>query len=532
VAVTGATSYTASWSLARKASCAVEEYSGVGAVSNAGNYNYGTATPATISTTLAHANGFLVSAIGMNYSVTLTASTGTLRQAEAGGTSSANSVAIIDNTAASGSVSAISTLSYLSAEWNAVSVELDPTSSIPQVASPFCSPTSGTVTVIVNCTIPTGATGCYTLNGDTPTTPATPNGTCNSDSGNELQYTGPITISVASTLKILATESGYTNSSVVPYTYSASGAASPPSCSPTSGIVPLVLSCTNPNVGTTIMCLSVGSTPVSNGLGTACTSGTSLGTSSPESYSVSPAETITVIAGVASKTDSAPVSYTYTSPSSTGVPNPGSNGIVKCTGTACSTSAIAGAGVDYVIPSGNVATATTATTAIAASAAGTECSAGSGARGVDASWNAIGCTAYDPSGAAATAQSNAETYSANASNLANGTVTQARLPATSTQTVATGTIALNTAVVATGQCETTATATATGALTTDRLVLDDPGADIFTVTGYNPQLSTGSLTVSKWITAGQINIRVCNPFLNPGPITPSALTLGWSVYRP
>jgi hypothetical protein len=251
----------------------------------------------------------------------------------------------------------------------------------------------------------------------------------------------------------------------------------------------------------------------------------SLGTGASGNLPVTAAETLKVIAGVAGKNDSSVAIYTYTAPAGF-VPNPAANGIVKCGGTNCDGSSIAGAGTDYVVPSGNVATAN----GLASPPSG--CSAGSAPTGVNASGAAQNCTAYDAAGAAATAQSNAQAYSSNASHLASGTVAQNLLPATSTQTVATGTIALNTAVVAPGQCETTATATATGALTTDRLVLDDPGADIFTVTGYNPQLSTGSLTVSKWITAGQVNVRVCNPFLNPGPITPSALTLGWSVYRP
>lgn len=85
--------------------------------------------------------------------------------------------------------------------------------------------------------------------------------------------------------------------------------ASPPSCTPTGGVVPQTVTCTNPNSGTTIMCYAFyPTTPATNGAGTACSTGTQYTTA----LAISSAETLNVIAGVASETDSSVVSYSYT----------------------------------------------------------------------------------------------------------------------------------------------------------------------------------------------------------------------------
>ena len=88
-----------------------------------------------------------------------------------------------------------------------------------------------------------------------------------------------------------------------------SNTTNPPSCTPTSGVVPQTVTCTNPNTGTTIMCYASSPTvPATNGLGTACSSGTAYTTQ----LAISSAETLEVIAGVAGQSDSSVSSYTYT----------------------------------------------------------------------------------------------------------------------------------------------------------------------------------------------------------------------------
>jgi hypothetical protein len=89
--------------------------------------------------------------------------------------------------------------------------------------------------------------------------------------------------------------------------------ASVPSCSPQNGSVPQTVTCTNPNSGTRIMCYTVSPTvPSTNGLGTLCTVGTSMGTGTTGTVTINSAETLEVMAGVAGDIDSSVVSYTYT----------------------------------------------------------------------------------------------------------------------------------------------------------------------------------------------------------------------------
>lgn len=72
--------------------------------------------------------------------------------------------------------------------------------------SPAAGTYSGTQTVIISG--PSGATICYTTNGTTPA--ATTEGTCSTGT----TYSSAITVSSTETIQALATESGYTNSSV------------------------------------------------------------------------------------------------------------------------------------------------------------------------------------------------------------------------------------------------------------------------------------------------------------------------------
>lgn len=84
-------------------------------------------------------------------------------------------------------------------------VELTP----PQVATPTASPASGAVlsgTAITLSTTTAGATIYYTTNGTTPTTASA-------------QYTSPISITTATTIKAIAVKSGMTNSSVLTAAY-------------------------------------------------------------------------------------------------------------------------------------------------------------------------------------------------------------------------------------------------------------------------------------------------------------------------
>jgi hypothetical protein len=87
--------------------------------------------------------------------------------------------------------------------------------------------------------------------------------------------------------------------------------ASSPSCSPGTGTYNATQSarCTNPNSGTTVMCFTTnGTTPATNGLGTGCTTGTAY----TVAISVTVSETIKIIAGTSTLTDSALVSHVYT----------------------------------------------------------------------------------------------------------------------------------------------------------------------------------------------------------------------------
>lgn len=88
------------------------------------------------------------------------------------------------------------------------------------LAAPVCTPGTGNYggAQTVNCTLPGSSTGCYTTTGVAPTAP-TP-GTCG---GGSSTYSGAITISSTKTLQILATEAGFTNSPVSPYSYVIAG---------------------------------------------------------------------------------------------------------------------------------------------------------------------------------------------------------------------------------------------------------------------------------------------------------------------
>lgn len=96
-----------------------------------------------------------------------------------------------------------------------------------------------------------------------------------------------------------------------------------------------------------------------------------------------------------------------------------------------------------------------------------------------------------------------------------------------THTIASGTKALDTDAILTTACDTLATTTATGAASTDTLVIT-PNADISGVTGYTAA-TTGGLTIYYWLTTNTINWKVCNP--TSSTITPGAVTLNYRIVR-
>lgn len=98
-------------------------------------------------------------------------------------------------------------------------VSIGSSSGTPTAAQPTDSPGAGTYSSAqtVTLTTSTGAAAiCYTEDGTTPTATA---GTCT----NGTTYTGGFTISSTTTLKAIASESGYNNSSVLTSVYTISG---------------------------------------------------------------------------------------------------------------------------------------------------------------------------------------------------------------------------------------------------------------------------------------------------------------------
>jgi hypothetical protein len=89
-------------------------------------------------------------------------------------------------------------------------------------------------------------------------------------------------------------------------------------------------------------------------------------------------------------------------------------------------------------------------------------------------------------------------------------------------TIANGTAAMTTAGIAAGACGTTVTVAATGVLTTDTIDVSHNAA----ATNGNG----GNLILNWWPTAGNVNFNYCNP--SAGIVTPTAMTVNWSVRRP
>lgn len=91
-------------------------------------------------------------------------------------------------------------------------------------------------------------------------------------------------------------------------------------------------------------------------------------------------------------------------------------------------------------------------------------------------------------------------------------------------TLASGATALGTSSIPAATCATVVTATATGTLTTSRIIFT-PNASLNAVTGYG---AAGTLTIAAYPTANAVNFDVCNH--DPSnAVTPGAVTVNWLV---
>ncbi|MGA3006409.1 MAG: chitobiase/beta-hexosaminidase C-terminal domain-containing protein, partial [Opitutaceae bacterium] len=179
------------------------------------------------------------------------------------------------------------------------------TINIPVASTPTFSPVAGTYTAAQSVTISTttgGATIRYTTDGSTPTETA---GTV---------YSSPVTVSSTETLKAIAYESGFTDSSVgsAGYTINIPGVASTPTFSPVGGSYTSAQSVTitSSTGGASIAYTTDGTTPAESA-GTV-TNGISLANGGSVSVSTNGATTLKAIAFETGFTDSTVGSATYT----------------------------------------------------------------------------------------------------------------------------------------------------------------------------------------------------------------------------
>lgn len=93
------------------------------------------------------------------------------------------------------------------------------------------------------------------------------------------------------------------------YANDPSSQAVAPTASPTSGAVPQTVTVANPNSGTTVVCYNFTGSPATNGDGATCHVGSTPYTTS---LTISVPETLYIIAGTSTLTDSSINSYTYT----------------------------------------------------------------------------------------------------------------------------------------------------------------------------------------------------------------------------
>jgi hypothetical protein len=106
-------------------------------------------------------------------------------------------------------------------------------------------------------------------------------------------------------------------------------------------------------------------------------------------------------------------------------------------------------------------------------------------------------------------------------------------PGTLRQTIAYGTAAMATGAITSGNCGSAATITTTGGTlanvaTTDVIEVGFNGSPT-AVTGYGVSATGLVLTIYPYPGSGSVNIVACNSTATS--ITPSALTLNWTVTR-
>ncbi|GHU58548.1 hypothetical protein FACS189444_2380 [Spirochaetia bacterium] len=211
---------------------------------------------------------------------------------------------------------------------------------LPPVATPNASPASGAVTSGTTITLSTttaGATIYYTTNGTNPTTAST-------------QYSTPITVTTAQTIKAIAVKSGMSNSEVLTAAYTLLPPVATPTANPAAGAV---ISGTAITLSTTTTGATIYYT----------TDGTTLTTASAQYASPIPITAATTIKAIAIKSGMADssvfsASYTILQPVAAPTANPAAGAVISGTAITLSTTT-AGATIYYTT---NGTTPTTAST--------------------------------------------------------------------------------------------------------------------------------------------------------------------------
>jgi hypothetical protein len=241
------------------------------------------------------------------------------------------------------------------------------------VTTPTFSPVAGAVlsgTTVTISTPTTGATIYYTTDGTTPGTSST-------------QYTAPIAITAATTIKAIATASGFADSAVTSASYTILAPAATPTFSPVAGAV---LSGTTVAISTTTTGATIYYT----------TDGTTPGTSSTQyttPIAITAATTIKAIAMASGFADSAvgTAAYTILAPAATPTFSPAAGAVLSGTTVAISTTT-AGATIYYTTDGTTPGTSSTQYTAPIAITAATTIKAIATASGFASS--AVGSATY------------------------------------------------------------------------------------------------------------------------------------------
>lgn len=176
------------------------------------------------------------------------------------------------------------------------------------VATPTDSPGQNTYTTSASVTlsdVTSGATICYTTNGNTPT--AATAGTCDAGSGITTYSGSAFSITATSTVKAIGTKAGLTNSGVLTsvYTIQAAAPTDTPGQGSYGGTQNVTLSDTTS--GVTICYTLDNSTPTISGA--TCTHGTTYGGTS---FPISTTSTLKAIAGKVGISASGQLTSTYT----------------------------------------------------------------------------------------------------------------------------------------------------------------------------------------------------------------------------